>query len=110
MEINGLDPDRVSRLEALATDCRLLLRGKGNMASVQELLSGRGVGVMDSIIVTVDLLEPGPDRLRQAKQIVLSAPLREQERSIHEALVDDLLIAAADLQQDDHGSGRPGSV
>ncbi|MCX5328371.1 MULTISPECIES: hypothetical protein [unclassified Streptomyces] len=63
------------------------------MDAVQRLLSDRGVNVMDSILVTRELLGAGPTALGEAKGIVLSSPSRGVDRQRHEELVDSLLDA-----------------
>ena len=87
----ALDPARVERNTALVAECRPLLDGGAGMDAVQRLLKDRGVGVMDSIIVTRELLGAGPSALGKAKEIVLSSPSRTTERRHHEELVDALL-------------------
>ncbi|WP_307020644.1 hypothetical protein [Streptomyces canus] len=44
------------------------------MDAVQQLLSDRGVTVLDAVIVTRELLGAGPTALGEAKGIVLSSP------------------------------------
>lgn len=92
--IPGLDPDRASRLDALVAECGPLSSIAG-MEAVQELLSSRAVGVMDSIIITRELLGAGPTALRDAKAIVLSSPSRSTERQVHQELAEELLNALA---------------
>ncbi len=89
----ALDPARVERVSALVAECRPLLGPDAGMDAVQQLLSDRGVAVMDSIIVTRELLGAGPTALGEAKGIVLSSPSRSVERQRHEELVDALLDA-----------------
>ena len=92
------DPDHAARRAALATECRSLLRGDAGMDTVQELLSSRHVSVIDAILVTRELLGAGPGDLGRAKLIVLSAPSRHRERHAHEALADEILEAARELE------------
>ncbi len=68
------------------------------MGRVQELLVARGVGVMDSIMATRQLLGSGPGTLGEAKEIVLSHPSRSQERQQHQVLVDELLAGVKRLE------------
>ncbi|MFF1840072.1 hypothetical protein ACFVXE_38980 [Streptomyces sp. NPDC058231] len=90
MSHQGIDPDRVARVTALIAECGPLL-STVDMDAVQELLSARAVGVMDSIIVTRELLGAGPTALGEAKDIVLSSPSRSVERQVHRDLVEGLL-------------------
>lgn len=99
MDVHGFDPERAARLAALTAECNSLLREGADMDTVQELLSGRDVGVIDSIMVTRDLLGAGPGDLGRAKEIVLSSPARALERQIHQTLANELLKAARQLGQ-----------
>ncbi|WP_327252519.1 uridine kinase family protein [Streptomyces sp. NBC_01244] len=66
----GLPPERAALMARLVDRCTPLLeRGEG-MEQVQQLLRELGTGVMDSIIVTRNLLGAG---LAEAKEIVLSS-------------------------------------
>ncbi|MFG2794277.1 hypothetical protein [Streptomyces sp. NPDC048419] len=67
------------------------------MNAVQQLLSERCVAVMDSTIVTRELLGAGPTALGEAKEIVLSSPSRRVERQRHQQLVEALLDAVDEL-------------
>ncbi|KUN53460.1 hypothetical protein AQJ46_50205 [Streptomyces canus] len=58
------------------------------------------MSVMDSIIVTRELLGAVPTALSEAKGIVLSSPLRGVERQRHEELVDSLLDAVDQVADD----------
>jgi hypothetical protein len=49
--------------------------------------------VMDSIIVTRELLGAGPDSLGLAKTLVLTSPARHPEREQHQMLVEELVVA-----------------
>lgn len=91
MGLTGMEAERRTRLEALVEECRGVLDGEAGMDGAQEVLSARGVGVIDSIIVTRELLGAGEGSLGEAKRIVLSAPSRHVERERHTALVHDLL-------------------
>lgn len=89
----ALDPVRLARISALVVECRPMLGPDAGMDAVQRLLSDRGVSVMDSIIITRELLGAGPTALGDAKGIVLSSPSRSVELQRHEELVDALLDA-----------------
>jgi hypothetical protein len=93
MGLSGLDPERTVRVSTLVAECEALLERDAGMDDVQRLLSERGVGVTDAIVVTRELLGAGPDTLGQAKTLVLSAPSRRTERREHEELVHDLFHA-----------------
>ncbi|MDQ0595727.1 hypothetical protein QF037_000072 [Streptomyces canus] len=69
-----LDPPRAERICALVTECLPLLGSHAGMDAVQQLLSDRGVTVLDAVIVTRELLGAGPTALGEAKGIVLSSP------------------------------------
>lgn len=89
----ALDPERAARVSALVAEFRPLLAAGTGMPAVQHELSARGVGVMDAVIVTRELLGAGPEALGQAKSLVLGAPARRPERARHQRLVDDLVRA-----------------
>ncbi|NRQ37283.1 hypothetical protein HII36_36415 [Nonomuraea sp. NN258] len=63
------------------------------MDQVQHLLAGRGVSVVDAILITIRLLGAGPDALGRAKATVLTSAARTTERAHHERFVSDLLDA-----------------
>jgi hypothetical protein len=65
--IRGLDPERAARLAPLVPECQQLLAHDG-MEAVQLLLAARHLNIMDSIIVTLDLLGDGPGALNEAKR------------------------------------------
>jgi hypothetical protein len=98
--IRGLDPERIARLAALVSECRPLLAQDG-MEAVQTLLVTRQIGVMDSILVTVDLLGTGPGALGEAKAAVLLSAARTGELEGHRKWVSGLLDAA---ERDDAAS------
>lgn len=98
MALTGLDPERAARLTALTTELRPLLTTGTEITSIQEMLSARGISVMDSILVTRELLGAGPEALGQAKTLVLTSPARQVERKQHQRLVEDLVDA---LEQTD---------
>lgn len=92
MAITGLAPERVAQLSALAAELRPMLATGTDMPAIQEMLSARGIGVMDSIIVTRELLGAGPEALGLAKTLVLASPVRHVEREHHQALVEELML------------------
>ncbi|MET7368704.1 hypothetical protein ABZS61_23180 [Streptomyces sp. NPDC005566] len=99
MAPSGLDAERAIRLAALTEEFRPLLATGTEMSAIQSMLSARGVGVMDSIIVTRELLGAGPGDLGRAKTLVLATPPRNAEREQHHALVDELLVALDEVDQ-----------
>lgn len=96
MGIHGLDPQRAKRVAELEAECRPLLGQEDGMEAVQHLLAGRGVGVMDSILVTRQLLGAGPSALGKAKATVLGSTARTTERAQHGRSVADLLAQLRD--------------
>ncbi|MFJ4917598.1 hypothetical protein [Streptomyces sp. NPDC088726] len=82
------------------------------MTSIQEMLSARGISVMDSILVTRELLGAGPEALGQAKTLVLTSPARQVERKQHQRLVEDLVDALeqADTQSEPSSRGHRGPL
>ncbi|MFC4034451.1 hypothetical protein ACFO3J_23655 [Streptomyces polygonati] len=93
MAFTGLDPERVARLSVLVAELRPMLERGTDMPVIQQMLSARGIGVMDSIIVTRELLGAGPEALGQAKTLVLTRPGHQVEREIHRALVEEPTLA-----------------
>jgi uridine kinase len=89
-KIQGLTPERAARLSALVQECRPLLDRHDGMDTVQRLLHDLGAGVMDSILVTRELLGAAPGNLKQAKTIVLTGPGRTDALRAHQQLVDTL--------------------
>jgi hypothetical protein len=69
-------PERAARLTALVQQCRPLLDQDEGMDAVQRRLHDLGTGVMDSILVTRELLGAGRGNFGQAKTIVLTSPGR----------------------------------
>jgi uridine kinase len=102
-KIQGLAAERAARLAALVQQCRPLLDRHEDMDAVQRLLHELGAGVMDSILVTRELLGAGPGDLGRAKTIVLTSPERTDDLRAHQQLVDtlqraqDIADAARDL-------------
>lgn len=99
MALSGLDAERAIRLSALTDELRPLLATGTEMSAIQAMLSARGIGVMDSIIVTRELLGARPGDLGLAKTLVLVTPARNGEREQHHALVDELLVALDEVDQ-----------
>ncbi|MFJ2954821.1 hypothetical protein [Streptomyces sp. NPDC087270] len=93
MALKGLAPERVARLSVLVAELRSMLATGMDMPVIQQILSARGVGVMDSIIVTRELLGAGSEALGQAKTLVLTSPARHVERGQHQSLVEELTLA-----------------
>lgn len=58
-----MDAERLARISDLVAECRPVHASTGGMDAVQELLSARGVPVMDSILVTRKLLGDVPHAL-----------------------------------------------
>lgn len=99
MALSGLDPERALRLSALTDELRPLLATGTEMSAIQSMLSTRGIGVMDSIVVTRELLGAGAGDLGLAKTLVLATPARNAEREQHQALVDELIVALDGVDQ-----------
>ncbi|MFD5745905.1 hypothetical protein [Streptomyces sp. NPDC127033] len=93
MALTGLDPERAARLAALTAELLPLLATGTEMAAIQEILSARGIGVMDSVIVTREMLGAGPEALGLAKTLVLTSPARHTQRAQHQMLVEELVAA-----------------
>ncbi|MEV0039600.1 hypothetical protein [Streptomyces sp. NPDC050804] len=89
----GLSPERAERVSALTAELRPTLAEGIDMPAIQELLSACGIGVMDSILITRQLLGAGPEALAQAKTLVLTSPARHTEHEHHQALVENLVAA-----------------
>ncbi|MFC8719257.1 hypothetical protein [Kitasatospora sp. NPDC057198] len=70
--IHGMPAKKAEQLERLVEECRPVLAGPG-MSAVQELLTARGLGWVDSIVVTRALAEPDRLSLHQALDLVRTA-------------------------------------
>ncbi|MFD6426899.1 uridine kinase [Streptomyces sp. NPDC060198] len=82
--LRGLAPERAARIASLVGWCRPLWdRGRGTEA-VQRSLRDRGASVIDSVLVTRELLGARPDSLAEAKGIVLSSSARIAELRYHQ--------------------------
>ncbi|QKW22849.1 hypothetical protein HUT16_30505 [Kitasatospora sp. NA04385] len=86
--VQGLSAERAARLAYLVEQCEPLLDQDEGMEHVQRLLRDLGAGVMESIVVTRELLGAGPGDLGEAKRIVLSSAARTTELRAHQQLVD----------------------
>ena len=86
--IRGLSPGRAARLGYLVEQCEPLLDQDQGMEQVQRLLRDLGAGVVDSIVITRELLGAGPGDLGEAKRIVLSSAARTTELREHQQLAD----------------------
>jgi ribosomal protein L7/L12 len=82
--IQGLSPERAARLAYLVEQCEPLLDQDEGMEHVQRLLRDFGAGIMDSIVVTRELLGVG---LGEAKEIVLSSAARTTELRTHQRIL-----------------------
>jgi uridine kinase len=102
--IQGLSPERAARLAYLVEQCEPLLDQDEGMEHVQRLLRDFGAGIMDSIVVTRELLGVG---LGEAKEIVLSSAARTTELRTHQQLVD-VMEQAKDVAID--GTGGSGKT
>lgn len=71
--LQGLGPERGARIALLLARCRPLLDRGEDMEAVQRLLRDLGAGVIDSVLVTRELLGAG---LAEAKSAVLSSAAR----------------------------------
>ncbi|MFJ9343053.1 hypothetical protein ACIRP0_27730 [Streptomyces sp. NPDC101733] len=106
--IQGLSPERAARLADLVEQCEPLLDHDEGMEQVQRLLRDIGSGVMDSIVVTRELLGVG---LGKAKEIVLSSAARTTDLRTHQQLVDmterakDIADALSQLPPPQRGPG-----
>jgi hypothetical protein len=87
--IQGLTPERAARLTAVVLQCRAVLAQGQGMDEVQRLLRDLGVGVIDSIVITRELLG-GHSNLGRAKEIVLTSPGRADALQVHRQLMDTL--------------------
>ncbi|MFJ8434944.1 hypothetical protein ACIQ9P_26950 [Kitasatospora sp. NPDC094019] len=86
--VQGLTPERAALLASLVDQCKPLLEQNEDMEHVQRLLRDLGTGVMDSILVTRELLGAGPGALGEAKSAVLSSAARTTGLQTHQQRVD----------------------
>ncbi|MCX5401381.1 uridine kinase [Streptomyces sp. NBC_00102] len=86
--VQGLSPDHAARLAGLVERCGPLLDQDEGMEDVQRLLRDLGAGVMDSIVVTWELLGARHGDLGDAKRTVLSSAARTTELRAHQQPVD----------------------
>jgi uridine kinase len=87
--IQGLTPERVAGLTALVQRCRAVLDQGEGMDAVQRLLHDLEVGVIDSILITRELLDE-PGNLGQAKAVVLTSAGQIDALRAHQQLVDTI--------------------
>ncbi len=87
-DVSGLTPQRAALLASLVRQCSALLEHGAGMDAAQRLLHQYGVGVIDAILVTRQLLGGGPGTLAEAKKTVLTSPVRATELRAHQQLVD----------------------
>jgi uridine kinase len=92
-DIQGPPPERAEQLAAVVRRCRALLDQDDGTTTVQQLLHDLGTGVMDSIIITRELLGAGPGDLGQAKRIVLTSSARTEALRTYQQFVDTLQLA-----------------
>ncbi|MFC9399257.1 hypothetical protein ACFTWS_40060 [Streptomyces sp. NPDC057027] len=71
----GLQPEEAARWTALAEQCRPVLAGEG-MEAVQDLLTERGMSIIQSIAITRALLGWQETSLRIATDIVTTSSSR----------------------------------
>ncbi|MFJ4783864.1 hypothetical protein [Streptomyces sp. NPDC088794] len=71
--ITGLRPEQAARWTALVEEARPVLKGEG-MEAVQILLAERGVGTIEAIAITRELLGHAETPLRVAIDIVATSP------------------------------------
>jgi hypothetical protein len=90
---NGLGPERIARVSALVDECRSALAAGTEMDEIQRRLTAQGLGVMDAILVTRELLGAGPEDLGRAKLIVFHSATRTKQREAHLRLIDAVLEA-----------------
>ncbi|MER8185126.1 hypothetical protein [Kitasatospora sp. NPDC094015] len=83
-------PERAARLALLVEQSLPLLEREDGMEAVQHLLRSQGTSVIDSIIVTRELLGGGASALPEAKSVVLLSAARSRELRIHHQLVEEL--------------------
>ncbi|MEV4612572.1 hypothetical protein AB0K43_08220 [Kitasatospora sp. NPDC049258] len=81
-------PERASRLTLLVEQSLPLLDQENGMEAVQHLLRSQGASVIDSVIVTRELLGGSPSSLNEAKSIVLLSAARTRELRIHHQLAE----------------------
>ncbi|WP_371495209.1 hypothetical protein OG871_07420 [Kitasatospora sp. NBC_00374] len=85
---SGLDPERAALLNGLVTEIRSACAAGADQEDVQRLLAERGLGPVDAILVTRELLGGGPESLGQARSIVLESSARTREFEDHRRLMD----------------------
>ncbi|MGW6916916.1 uridine kinase family protein [Kitasatospora sp. NPDC054939] len=87
--VRGLPPERAARLAALVERCAPLLHDREQgMEHVQRLLRDVGATVIESILITRELLGAGPGDQGRAKTAVLSSAARTTELQVHHRFTD----------------------
>jgi uridine kinase len=89
-DVSGMTPQRAALLTSLVRQCSVLLDQDAGMDAAQRLLQQHGVGVIDAILITRQLLGGGPGTLAEAKKTVLTSPARTTELRAHQELVDTI--------------------
>ncbi|WP_329131265.1 hypothetical protein OG552_34365 [Streptomyces sp. NBC_01476] len=89
-DVHGLTPDRAARLTSLVEQSLPLFGQERGMEAVQRFLHSQGASVIDSIVVTRELLGAGQGSLGTAKEIVLTSAARTTELREHQRLVQGI--------------------
>ncbi|MFJ9777828.1 hypothetical protein ACIRVF_42420 [Kitasatospora sp. NPDC101157] len=89
-DIHGLSPERSAHLASLVEQSRPLLDQEEEMEAVQRFLRDQETSVMDSIVVTRELLGARPESLGAAKEIVLTSASRAIELKDHQRFVEHI--------------------
>ncbi|MEU9945015.1 hypothetical protein [Streptomyces lavendulae] len=89
-DVHGLTPDRAARLASLVEQSLSLLDQEHGMEAAQRFLHSQGASVIDSIVVTRELLGAGQGSLGTAKEIVLTSAARTTEMREHQRLVQGM--------------------
>ncbi|WP_244305043.1 hypothetical protein [Kitasatospora cheerisanensis] len=87
-DVHGLTPDRAARLTSLVEQRLPLLDQEGEMEAVQRFLRDQAASVIDSIVITREVLGAGPASLGTAKEIVLTSAAWTTELREHQRLVE----------------------
>ncbi|MFF1788046.1 hypothetical protein ACFVX9_16500 [Kitasatospora sp. NPDC058243] len=87
-DIHGLTPERAARLTPLVEQSRPMLDQEEGMEAVQRFLRDQEASVIDSIVVTRELLGAGPASLGPAKEIVFTSAARTTELKEHQRFVE----------------------
>ncbi|WP_234322967.1 hypothetical protein [Streptomyces sp. NRRL S-350] len=87
-DVHGLTPDRAALLTSLVEQSLPLLDQEHGMEAVQRFLHSQEASVIDSIVITRELLGAGQGSLGMAKEIVLTSAARTTELREHQRLVE----------------------